>query len=112
VTARAGDNKDRWILGLDVATGKTRVLDHEHDDAWVDGPSSFLLGWMKGDREIYFGSERTGFAQLYSVSFDGGEPKALTSGKWEVIGATLSKDRSRFFLTTNEGDPAEHQCTR
>jgi dipeptidyl aminopeptidase/acylaminoacyl peptidase len=109
VTARAGDNKDRWILGLDVATGKTRVLDHEHDDAWVDGPSSFLLGWMKGDREIYFGSERTGFAQLYSVSFDGGEPKALTSGKWEVIGATLSKDRSRFFLTTNEGDPSEHQ---
>ena len=37
VEARAADNKDRWILALDPATGKTRVLAHEHDDAWVAG---------------------------------------------------------------------------
>ena len=36
--ARAADNKDRWILALDEATGKTRVLAHDHDDAWMDGP--------------------------------------------------------------------------
>ena len=36
--ARAADNKDRWILALDPATGQTRVLASDHDNAWVDGP--------------------------------------------------------------------------
>ncbi|HYL74214.1 MAG TPA: prolyl oligopeptidase family serine peptidase [Bryobacteraceae bacterium] len=107
--ARSADNKDRWILALDENTGKTRVVVHDHDDAWVDGPGSFALGWMKGDRRIYFQSERSGYSHLYTVGFDGGEPKPLTSGKWEVDTAVLSKDKSRFLLTTSENDPGEHQ---
>jgi dipeptidyl aminopeptidase/acylaminoacyl peptidase len=115
VVARAMDNKDRWILALDEATGKTRVLAHDHDEAWIDGPGigdpddpgSETLGWMKGDQDIYFQSERTGYSHLYGVSFAGGEAKALTSGKWEVDSAILSKDKSRFFLVTNEADPGE-----
>ena len=71
-------------MALDPATGKTRVLVHDHDDAWVGGPGANTLGWMKNDREIYFQSERTGYSHLYAVAFDGGEPRALTSGKWEV----------------------------
>src|SRR5579863_3144720 len=106
VAARAMDNKDRWILALDEETGKTRVVAHDHDDAWIDGPGigdpdepgNATLGWMKGDRDIYFQSERTGYSHLYSASFDGGEAKALTSGKWEVDSAVLSSDKSRFFL--------------
>ena len=85
VEARAADNKDRWLLALDPATGKTSVLDHEHDDAWVAGGSgrsgAAAFGWMKNDREVYFQSERTGYSQLYAVAFDGGEPRALTSGQ-------------------------------
>jgi dipeptidyl aminopeptidase/acylaminoacyl peptidase len=115
VVARALDNKDRWILALDEATGKTRVLAHDHDDAWIDGPGigdpdepgRETLGWMRGDREIYFQSERTGYSHLYAVPFEGGEPKPLTSGKWEVDSAILSNDMSRFFLVTNEADPGE-----
>jgi dipeptidyl aminopeptidase/acylaminoacyl peptidase len=106
--ARAADNKDRWILALDENTGKTRVLEHDHDDAWIDGPGAFSLGWTKNDRDLYFQSERTGYSHLYTVSFEGGEPTALTSGNWEVIGASLSKDKSRFFLTTSEGDAGVH----
>jgi dipeptidyl aminopeptidase/acylaminoacyl peptidase len=107
--ARAADNKDRWIFALDEATGKTRVVAHDHDDAWLDGPGANTLGWMKNDREIYFQSERTGYSHLYVTAFEGGgEPKALTSGKWEVDGVALSKDKSRFFLTTSEADSGEH----
>ena len=107
--ARSADNKDRWILAVDPATGKTRVLVDLHDDAWVDGPGAFTLGWMKNDRDVYFQSEKTGYSQLYTVAFDGGEPKALTSGKWEIDRAELSQDKSRFFLTTSEADPGERQ---
>ena len=107
--ARATDNKDRWILALDETGGKTRVLAHDHDDAWIDGPGIDTLGWMKDDRSVFFQSERSGYSHLYTVSFDGGDPRALTSGKWEVESAVLSRDKSRFFLVTNEGDPAEQQ---
>ena len=45
---------------------------------------------MKNDREVYFQSERTGYSHLYAVAFDGGEPRALTSGKWEVLNVRQS----------------------
>lgn len=109
IDARSLDHKDRWILALDEDTGKTRVIAHDHDDAWLDGPGAFTLGWMKGDQEIYFQSERTGYSHLYTVPFAGGDAKALTSGKWEVESAVLSNDKSRFFLVTNEPDPGEKQ---
>jgi len=106
--ARAADNKDRWIMALDETTGKTRVLAHDHDDDWLDGPGANTIGWMKDDRSVYFQSERTGYSHLYTVPFDGGEPRALTSGNWEVTSATLSRDKTRFFLVTSEADPGEH----
>jgi dipeptidyl aminopeptidase/acylaminoacyl peptidase len=117
VVARAVDNKDRWIFALDEDTGKTRVVAHDHDDAWIDGPGigdpdepgSETLGWMKSDQDIYFQSERTGYSHLYTVPFSGGEAKALTTGKWEVDSAKLSQDKSRFFLVTNEADPGQQE---
>src|SRR5260370_33345161 len=64
---------------------------------------------MKGDRDVYFQSERTGYSQLYTVSYDGGTPKALTSGNWESDVAEMSRHKSRFSLTTSEADPGERQ---
>src|SRR5262249_2956583 len=77
--ARSADNKDRWALLIDPATGKTKVLDHQHDDAWVGGPGSFTLGWLGDDKTVYFQSERDGWSHLYTSSIDGAEPKQMTS---------------------------------
>jgi dipeptidyl aminopeptidase/acylaminoacyl peptidase len=104
---RAADNKDRWIFALDPATGKTRVLANQHDDAWVDGPGANTIGWMKNDHEVYFQSEKTGYSHLYAVAWDGGEPRALTSGNWEVSGVRQSKDKSHFYLTASKDSPYE-----
>ena len=35
VAVRALDNKDRWFVKVDPATGKASVLDNLHDDAWI-----------------------------------------------------------------------------
>jgi len=99
---RSSDNKDRWILALDPATGKTRVLFTDHDDAWVGGPGGQTLGWMKDNQHIYFQSEKTGYSHLYTMPFAGGDPRALTSGKWEVTSVQLSNDKTKFYLTTSE----------
>jgi dipeptidyl aminopeptidase/acylaminoacyl peptidase len=105
IAARAADNKDRWILALDPATGKTRELVHDHDDAWIGGPAANTLGWMKNDREIYFQSERTGYAHLYAVAFEGGEARALTAGNWEVLNVRQSRDKSHFYVTASRDGP-------
>lgn len=109
--ARAADNKDRWILALDVATGKTRVLFTEHDDAWINGGGGGGFGggggagWMKNGDEIYFTSEKDGYANLFKVSYDGGDPKPIVAGKFEVSGVELSRDGNTFFFTSSEVSP-------
>jgi dipeptidyl aminopeptidase/acylaminoacyl peptidase len=102
--ARSADNKDRWALLVDPATGKTKVLDYQHDDAWVGGPGAFTLGWLGDDKTVYFQSERDGWSHLYTASIDGGEPKQLTSGKFEVSDVRLSEDKTKFYFTSSEGD--------
>ncbi|HSP61956.1 MAG TPA: DPP IV N-terminal domain-containing protein, partial [Pyrinomonadaceae bacterium] len=84
LSARSADNKDRWVMLLDAATGKTKVLTTVHDDAWIDGPGASTLGWLPDNAHVYFESEHDGFAHLYSVAITGGEPTQLTSGQFEV----------------------------
>jgi len=108
LVARATDNKDRWILALDLATGKTRTLFTEHDDAWLGGGGGFGgggAGWLKHSDEIYFLSEKDGYSNLFKISFDGGDPKPLMAGKFEVSGVELSHDGNTFYFTSSEVSP-------
>lgn len=110
-SVRASDNKDRWLVKIDAATGTATVLDHLHDEAWVregfgPGPSSY--GWLPGGHRLWFTSEKTGWMHLYTLdAATGGEARALTSGAWEVTDVALSTDRRTFYLTTTEVHPGE-----
>ena len=118
-TARSADNKDRWHVVLDPETGKSRVVDLLHDDAWVreagggggggggfGGPS---VAFLPDNKRIWFLSERDGWMHLYTldVAADGARPVQLTSGKWEVSAAELSRDGKKFYVTTSEVHPGE-----
>jgi dipeptidyl aminopeptidase/acylaminoacyl peptidase len=103
LSARSADNKDRWVMLLDTATGKTKVLATVHDDAWIDGPGAGTLGWLPDNEHVYFESERDGWAHLYSVAITGGEPTQLTSGQFEVSNVRLSRDKTKFYFTSSEG---------
>lgn len=103
--ARSTDNKDRWVMLLDPATGKTKALVSMHDDAWIDGPGASTLGWLPDNSHVYFESERDGFAHLYTVAIAGGEPTQLTAGQFEVSDVQLSPDKTKFYFTSSEGSP-------
>jgi dipeptidyl aminopeptidase/acylaminoacyl peptidase len=96
------DNEDRWYAVVDLSTMTTTVVDHLHDDAWIAGPISYLAGFMPDGETVYFGSEKTGWAHIYAVPATGGEATALTSGEWEVLGASLSLDGDTWYITANK----------
>ena len=105
---RSQDNKDRWIISLNLENGMYTELDNQHDDAWIGGPGiptySFdegTLGFLADNQTIYFQSEVTGYSHLYTYNLVLGIKKQLTSGNWEVRNAAISYDKKTFYLTTN-----------
>ncbi len=101
------DMKDRWIFVVDGASGSATVLDQLHDDAWIGGPGWSSAGWMPDGDHVWFISEATGFAHLYTVAVGGGEPNPLTTGPWEVVEARLAPDEKEWYLITSETSPHE-----
>lgn len=101
------DAHDRWVLVVDAATGESRVVDHLHDEAWIGGPGWNSAGWMPDSDWVWFISEATGFAHLYTVAVGGGEPTPLTTGPWEVFDVQLSHDKKEWYLVTSESSPHE-----
>jgi dipeptidyl aminopeptidase/acylaminoacyl peptidase len=110
--ARSADNKERWYVTLDPESGKTTVIDHLHDEAWVREPGGFAgsaVEFLPDNRRIWFLSEREGWMHLYTldVSDPDAKPSQITSGLWEVTSADLSRDGKTFFITTTEAHPGE-----
>ncbi|MCW5911632.1 MAG: prolyl oligopeptidase family serine peptidase [Cyclobacteriaceae bacterium] len=111
---RSQDNKDRWIVSLDVTTGKLKLIDRQHDDAWIGGPGmgggffgGASIGWLADNKSLWFQSEESGYSHLYVADVTTGKKQALTSGKYEVQSVTLSRDKKFFYLITNEVHPGE-----
>jgi dipeptidyl aminopeptidase/acylaminoacyl peptidase len=112
LSVRAADNKDAWLLALDPATAQSRVLHHEHDDAWVHWAGDDWFGFVPASDTVYFLSERTGWLHLYTVPYAGGEPRALTSGKHEVDEVRIGGDRKSFVLATSRESLYERHIER
>jgi dipeptidyl aminopeptidase/acylaminoacyl peptidase len=103
------DHKDRWIVLLDAEKAKfTTVLEHQHDDAWIGGPGirgfgfSASVGWMPDSRRVYFQSEEDGWSHLYTVTLDGKIKTQLTKGTFEIYGPQISRDKKRWYFSSNE----------
>jgi dipeptidyl aminopeptidase/acylaminoacyl peptidase len=109
---RAMDNKDWWLLAFDPATATTRVLFNEHDDAWVHWFSEGTFGFVPNSRTVWFVSERTKWLQLYTVAYEGGAPRALTTGEWEVEEVAVADDRKHFYITGTKDSLFERHLYR
>jgi dipeptidyl aminopeptidase/acylaminoacyl peptidase len=111
--ARSADNKDRWFVTLDAETGKTRIVDTLHDEAWVreagGGFGSSGVEFLPDNKRAWFLSERDGWMHLYTldVTDPSAKAKQLTSGKWEISSASLARDGRKFYVTSTELHPGE-----
>ena len=103
----AHDVGSYWsIRVVDVASGRARSL-------WTApagrggryaGTRSRNLFWSR-DGHILFPWERTGWMHVYAIDAErGGEPRALTSGAFEVETFLLGGDRTSLVYAANDGD--------
>ena len=66
-SASSADNKDRWLVTIDPETGKTRVIDTLHDDAWFvkrDGVRDAKYPVSAGQQANLVSPERDGWMHL------------------------------------------------
>ena len=105
------DNKDRWIMHLDVTTGKMKLLDRQRDEAWIGGPGvgryGSSVGWMPDNQSVWFQSEESGYSHLYTLDIQTGKKKTLTKGEFEIYSPSISMDKKSWYFVSNEIHPGE-----
>ncbi len=75
------DYKSEDIRIIDANTGKSRVAFHQTDDRWIEVSD---VGWEPSSQHIWFLSDKSGFEHLYTAGIDGGNPKQVTNGSWDI----------------------------
>lgn len=118
IEIKSYDNKDRWIVYIDTALQSLSEIEHQHTESWIGGPGisgwkgeAGNVGWIN-DNTAYFQSEESGYSHLYSCNFRDKslvKKEALTDGNFEIHAATLSKDKTKFFVIANKNHPGNRE---
>ena len=110
VQLHAGDKKDRWIASVDFDRHALQLQHRLTDPAWISWHSNDI-GWQRDGRALWFLSEESGYAQLYTKPLDG-TARAMTSGAFEVSRPQLSPDGRWFYLRANKVAPYSYDVYR
>ena len=104
------DHKDRWLVSVDFSR-YTLVPEHRlTDGAWID--SAFNeFGWLNDNRTLWYQSEESGFAHLYTKKKNG-EVRPLTQGQYEISEPQLSADGRWFYVLSNATAPYSYDVYR
>jgi dipeptidyl aminopeptidase/acylaminoacyl peptidase len=107
VMVRSVDNKDRWIATVDLVAGKLKPVHRQTDAAWINNGNNDF-GWMPDNSTLWYQSEESGFAHLYTMSADG-KSRALTQGKWEATNIAWSSDGATAYMLCNRQMPGDYE---
>ena len=114
IDVRAADNKDRWIVVVDLIHGKVTEIERQHDEAWIGGPGisewnmeKGTLGFVENDEVVYFQSEENGFSQLYEINLSSKRKGLVYPGgvNFEMHSVSLSADGTKYFVVHNGDNP-------
>jgi dipeptidyl aminopeptidase/acylaminoacyl peptidase len=95
-----------WAIWLaDAETAQAHELWHSGKEM-NDSLPAFAAESLNfaADGRIVFCSEQDGWNHLYAISVDGGAPRLLTPGNFEVEDVELTADKSTVLYTSNDGD--------
>ena len=106
----AVDNKDRWIVSVDLAKHELVLQNRVTDPAWVNSDEFGDIGWIDS-RTLWYESEESGYGHLYTKALDGA-PHALTQGHFTVSKPVLSADSRWFYVLSNATAPYSYDVYR
>ena len=114
IQLRAIDNKDRWIASVDFAAHALVAQHRLTDPAWINWNFN-EFGWLNDNRTLWYVSEETGYAHLYTqvpgrqgqgadrtARSKSRNPRCPTMG----TGSTCAAMRRRRMPTTSIACPA------
>ena len=105
------DNKDRWIVGMDVQQRKLKTFHWMSDEAWINDWTFNEFGWLPDNQTLYYVSEEDGYSHLY-IKKGKRRARQLTEGKWEVSNITVSNDGSQIYFKANKNHPGNYEIYR
>ncbi|HET6631676.1 MAG TPA: prolyl oligopeptidase family serine peptidase [Rhodanobacteraceae bacterium] len=110
IELRSVDNKDRWIVSVDLGNHSLNTQDRLHDEAWISWNFNDF-GFLPRSHTLWYLSEASGYSQLYTKPL-GGAARQLTSGRFEVSHPEVSADGRWFYLRSNAQAPWAYDVYR
>ena len=117
IMLRSHDNKDRWIVLVDTqslnAEGDPAVTcaHHLRDDAWINW-SFNEFGFIPGSDTLWYVSEESNFARLYTYEPESDTRLALTGEGHEVRNVEFTRDGSAVYYRSNRKHPGMQELER
>jgi len=99
-------NHDALILAS-AATGGTRTITTETDQAWLDVIDE--IPWLKGGSDFLWLSERDGWRHVYAISRATGAARLVTPGSFDVNSIAAIDEKGGWLYYTASPDNATQQ---
>ncbi|MCW5977184.1 MAG: S9 family peptidase [Bryobacteraceae bacterium] len=106
--------KDERLLAVNASNGKAALVWEEHDPRWVYWSE---FGWSPDSKQLFFLSEKDGWAHIYRAPTEGGEAVQVTRGAWEARPERFSFGEGFapqwagdyiYYASTEEGTSERH----
>jgi dipeptidyl-peptidase-4 len=99
------------VMLANAQTGQVRTVITETDSAWIEQFDE--LRFLNGGKDILWESERSGWTQLYLFPRDGGAPRPLTSGTFDVLGVQQVDTIGKWvYYTASPDNPTQRYLYR
>jgi dipeptidyl aminopeptidase/acylaminoacyl peptidase len=107
------DNKDRWLVTVDLAAHRLVLRERLTDPAWINWALN-EFGWLPDSRNLWYLSEKSGYSHLYAVDATGpaDHTRQLTQGDFEVSSPVPSPDGRAIYYRTNSTHPGIYEVWR
>jgi dipeptidyl-peptidase-4 len=92
--------KHHTIYMYDVLSGKREVFYYEYDAKHLR--PDWRVAWAPNDDGLIILTDRDGYLHLYHQKTAGGEPRALTSGKWEIASFKVDAQGEQIYFIANK----------
>ncbi|PYP57390.1 MAG: S9 family peptidase [Gemmatimonadetes bacterium] len=99
------------VMIANAQTGEARTVITETDSAWIEQFDE--LRFLNGGKDVLWESERSGWTQLYLFPRDGGAPRPLTTGNFDVLGVQRVDTIGKWvYYTASPDNPTQRYLYR